>query len=216
MTTTIKASAANGLVSTADGSGILDVGADNTVTFSTASTERGRFDSSGSLLVGTTSTIGTNTKGVQLSQDGTGGYMRIGTTINTSYTIMGFYNQSNYAGSVSLLNNSTSYGTSSDYRLKKEVQPMTNGIATVSQLKPVIYKWKSDDSNGQGFIAHELQEIVPDAVIGEKDAVDENGNPKYQHIDTSFLVATLTAAIQEQQAIIEQLKADVATLKGQA
>jgi hypothetical protein len=69
------------------------------------------------------------------------------------------------------------------------------------------YKWNVDGSNGEGFIAHELAEVVPQCVTGEKDAVDANGNPKYQGIDTSFLVATLTAAIQEQQAIIESLKA---------
>jgi hypothetical protein len=84
---------------------------------------------------------------------------------------------------------------------------MTGALAKVAQLKPVTYKWNSDDSNGEGFIAHELAEVVSQCVTGEKDAVDENGNPKYQGVDTSFLVATLTAAIQEQQAIIESLKA---------
>jgi hypothetical protein len=90
---------------------------------------------------------------------------------------------------------------------------MVGALATVSQLKPVTYKWKSDGSDGQGFIAHELQAVVPDCVTGEKDAVDAEGNPVHQGIDTSFLVATLTAAIQEQQALIVQLQADVATLK---
>jgi hypothetical protein len=93
---------------------------------------------------------------------------------------------------------------------------MTGALATVQALKPVTYTWKVDGSDGQGFIAHELAEVVPDAVAGEKDAVDEEGKPVYQGIDTSFLVATLTAAIQEQQAIITQLQADVAELKGAA
>jgi hypothetical protein len=77
----------------------------------------------------------------------------------------------------------------------------------VALLKPCTYKWNADGSNGEGFIAHELAEVCPDAVVGIKDAVDEDGNIKSQGIDTSFLVATLTAAIQEQQAIIESLKA---------
>ena len=68
-------------------------------------------------------------------------------------------------------------------------------------------EWKIDGAEGQGFIAHELAEVCPFAVVGEKDAVDADGNIKSQGIDTSFLVATLTAAIQEQQAIIESLKA---------
>jgi hypothetical protein len=59
-----------------------------------------------------------------------------------------------------------------------------------------------------------LQEIVPDCVSGEKDAIDEDGNPKYQGIDVSFLVATLTAAIQEQQALIISLTARIVALEG--
>jgi hypothetical protein len=96
---------------------------------------------------------------------------------------------------------------------KENILPITSALDTVLQLKPVTYKWKIDGSDGQGFIAHELQEVVPDCVIGEKDAVDEEGNPKYQGIDTSFLIATLTAAIQEQQTIINDLKARVETLE---
>ena len=78
----------------------------------------------------------------------------------------------------------------------------------------IIYKWKIDGSDGQGFIAHELQAVVPDCVTGEKDAVNEDGSIKPQSIDTSFLVATLTKAIQEQQTLITQLQSDVAALKG--
>jgi hypothetical protein len=91
---------------------------------------------------------------------------------------------------------------------------MTGALAKVAQLKPVTYKWNIDDSQSQGFIAHELQEVVPECVTGEKDAVDAEGNPQYQGIDTSFLVATLTAAIQEQQAIITALTARVEALEG--
>ena len=106
-----------------------------------------------------------------------------------------------------------SFTTSSDYRLKDNINPMTGALDKVSALKPVTYTWKEDGSAGQGFIAHELAEIVPDCVVGEKDAVDFEGNPQYQSIDTSFLVATLTAAIQEQQAIITDLKARIETLE---
>jgi hypothetical protein len=94
-------------------------------------------------------------------------------------------------------------------------------LAKVAALKPVSYKWKSDGSDSQGFIAHELAEIVPECVVGEKDAVetytDEDGNeatrPVYQGIDTSFLVATLTAAIQEQQATITALTTRITALE---
>jgi hypothetical protein len=84
---------------------------------------------------------------------------------------------------------------------------MTGALAKVSTLKPVTYKWKLDGSDGEGFIAHELSEICPNAVNGKKDAVDADGNPIYQGIDTSFLVATLTAAIQELTAKVNALEA---------
>jgi hypothetical protein len=84
---------------------------------------------------------------------------------------------------------------------------MTGALAKVALLKPCTYKWNVDGTDGEGFIAHELAEVVPDCVSGAKDAIDENGNPVHQGIDTSFLVATLTAAIQEQQALIQSLKA---------
>jgi hypothetical protein len=90
---------------------------------------------------------------------------------------------------------------------------MTGALSKVAALKPVTYRWKVDGSNGQGFIAHELQEVVKGCVTGEKDAVDADGNPVYQGIDTSFLVATLTAAIQEQQALIQSLTARIAALE---
>jgi hypothetical protein len=80
---------------------------------------------------------------------------------------------------------------------------MTGALAKVQQLKPVTYKWNADGSDGEGFIAHELAEVCPQAVTGEKDAVDAEGKPVYQGVDTSFLVATLTAAIQEQQAMVQ-------------
>jgi hypothetical protein len=124
-------------------------------------------------------------------------------------------------GSISCTGSATAFNTSSDYRLKENIAPMTGALATVAQLRPVTYTWKADGFSGQGFIAHELAEVVPDCVTGEKDAVDKDGNPQYQGIDTSFLVATLTAAIKEQQTIINDIKAELdnvktelATLKG--
>jgi len=107
----------------------------------------------------------------------------------------------------------TQYNTSSDYRLKENIAPMTGALAKVTLLKPCTYTWKSTGDDGQGFIAHELQEVFPDAVYGEKDAVDTEGNVVSQGVDTSYLVATLTAAIQEQQAIIEDLKTRIEILE---
>ena len=106
------------------------------------------------------------------------------------------------------------YNTTSDYRLKNTIAPMTGALAKVALLKPVTYKWNVDGSDGEGFIAHEAQAVIPVCVSGEKDAVDAEGEPQYQGMDTSFLVATLTAAIQEQQATIEALTTRITALEG--
>jgi hypothetical protein len=197
----------------------------NTI-FSTGSsslTERARIDSSGNLLVGTTSSIG-GTIQVRFNGQTANGIHLQTTFASTGTDFIRFLNSAgNTCGEIEQNGTTTvAYLTSSDYRLKENIQPMTGALEKVAALKPVTYKWKVDGSDGQGFIAHELQEVCPDAVSGEKDGVEtytdeagfEQTRPKYQGIDTSFLVATLTAAIKEQQAIINELKADVALLKG--
>jgi hypothetical protein len=123
-------------------------------------------------------------------------YSGVGT--NNAWSI---YRNASQVGTVTTTLSATAYNTSSDYRLKEFIAPMTGALDKVALLKPVTYKWKVDGSDGQGFIAHELAEVVPDCVSGEKDAVDTDGKPEYQGIDVSFLVATLTAAIQELKAI---------------
>jgi len=182
--------------------------------FAYDSSEKMRIDTSGNVLVGKTSTG--STAGLTLyGQSTISGYGRINfdKTVSGTVTAAEFNYNGTPVGTISQTNTAVAYNTSSDYRLKEDIAPMTGALAKVAALKPVTYKWKADGSDGEGFIAHELAEVCPDAVTGEKDAVDADGNPVYQGIDTSFLVATLTAAIQEQQAIIEQLKADVAALK---
>ena len=132
---------------------------------------------------------------------------------NTSRSLQEFYYSTTYVGKITTNGSTTTYGSASDYRLKDNVVAMTGALQKVALLKPVTYTWKNSGINDNGFIAHELAEVLPNAVNGTKDAVDDNGNPVYQTVDTSFLVATLTAAIQEQQTIINDLKARVTALE---
>jgi len=175
----------------------------DTIAFAEGGAESMRITSSGNLLVGTTSAVG-SARLVVSSDPSTGvDPMIVSNTRSgaaTDYHIICYRNGS-IVGSIQTTLSSTIYATSSDYRLKEDIQPMSGALSKVLQFKPVTYKWKLDGTESQGFIAHELQEFVPDAVCGQKDELDADGNPKYQGIDTSFLVATLTAAIQELKAI---------------
>jgi hypothetical protein len=215
------------------------------------------LDTYGRLLVGTTSLdpaynrsngVVLNTGTILLRNSGAGCDFGMSTTSGTNIT---FYTDNGSArvtaGSISSNGAVTAYNVASDYRLKENIQPMTGALAKVIQLKPVIYDWKDEfvgtQKNGEGFIAHELAEVCPHAVTGEKDAVemrqyeispavpatfDEEGNeltaaveavmgerevPRYQGIDTSFLVATLTAALQEAHGLIKDLTTRITALE---
>jgi hypothetical protein len=102
---------------------------------------------------------------------------------------------------------SVTYSTTSDYRLKEDLRPVANPLQRVMMLKPVNFAWKVNGERVDGFIAHEAQEVVPDAVFGKKDAVNEDGSIEPQGIDQSKLVPLLTAALQEALKRIEALEA---------
>jgi hypothetical protein len=175
----------------------------------------GSFDTNGYFYVNGTSQIG------QISGYFNGAAVSgIGLQTSRASTGSNFMVFNNNAGSIAgfIQHNGTTtvnYSTSSDYRLKENIAPMTGALAKVAQLKPVTYTWKNTDGEqGEGFIAHELAEVCPLAVSGEKDAMNENGLIKAQGIDSSKLVAILTAAIQEQQTLIENLTTRLNALEG--
>jgi hypothetical protein len=182
----------------------------DTIRFSTGTTgsgnEAARITSAGEFLVGTTSLVAAGQ--VSIAYDSSHQGMAFKPAVNNTTFVLFKNASSSDIGSINTAGGSTTvYSTSSDYRLKENIAPMTGALATVSQLKPVTYTWKESGEASQGFIAHELQAIVPDAVVGEKDAVNKDGSIKPQGIDTSFLVATLTAAIQELKAEFDAYKA---------
>jgi hypothetical protein len=178
--------------------------------------ERMRLDSAGNLLVGVTAPIGgLNAVGHFKNVNAGAAGIVVGNAGGTSTTnTILFTNSNGTVGGISTSGSATAFNTSSDYRLKNTIAPMTGALDKVVLLKPVTYKWIVDGSDGQGFIAHELAEVCPHAVTGEKDAVDKYGIPVYQGIDTSFLVATLTAAIQELKAIIDTQQEQINSLLG--
>jgi hypothetical protein len=196
----------------------------DTMAFSEGGAEVMRIESGGRFLVGTTSTSSFD-GGFRANPTGTGGSMQViisttgggtpfllNTTADTN--IINFYRSSTNVGTISVSTTNTAYNTSSDYRLKENIAPMTGALAKVTQLKPCTYTWKANGSAGQGFIAHELQAVIPDSVTGVKDAVDAEGNPVHQGVDTSYLVATLTSAIQELNAKVEAQAVRIAELEG--
>ena len=117
-------------------------------------------------------------------------------------------------GSISTTGAATAYNTSSDYRLKENIVPLTGAIGRVNQLQVHRFNFLADPNKTvDGFIAHEAQAVVPECVTGTKDEVDADGNPVYQGIDQSKLVPLLTAALQEAIAEIAALKDRVAALE---
>lgn len=201
--------------------------------FRTNNTERMRINSAGNVLVGKTA-ASTTGAGIYMNPLG---YMPITRAGTSGATYIHIVNDNGTIGSITGSGSTTSFNTSSDYRLKTDAQPMTGASARVQVLKPVNFEWISTGERVDGFLAHEAQEVVPEAVSGAKDAMrdeeyevtpavlDEDGNvvteavmgtrsvPDYQGIDQSKLVPLLTAALQEALTEIADLKARVTALE---
>jgi hypothetical protein len=141
-----------------------------------------------------------------------GAYTSSATCITTNVTQslayhMAFHSSGTVVGGISSSGSTTSFNTSSDYRLKENVVPLADALAQIEMLQPKQYNFISEpDKAHHGFIAHELATVLPYAVTGEKDAVDEEGNIKPQQVDYSKLTGLLVAAIQELSARVKDLE----------
>ena len=134
----------------------------------------------------------------------------------TEQTHIVFVNPLGRVGAIFTSGSTTTFNTSSDYRLKTNIEPMTNIWNQFMQLNPVTFNFKSNlDTQIQGFIAHEVQDIVPLAVTGEKDAVDKDGKEIYQGIDASKLIPLLVAALKDLKKMTDEQASQIATLTAQ-
>ena len=187
-------------------------------------TERMRIDSSGNVLVGTTASSARHgaasgvDMGIEVRPANFGLVMHMPNealliNIDNTTAFARFYYRGAAVGNIATNGTSTTFGTTSDYRLKENVEPIQGAGDIIKPMKPVTYTYKADGSWMDGFLAHELQELHPRAVIGEKDAVDEEGNPEYQGVDYSKLTPILTAALQEALNKIDALEARLTALE---
>ena len=181
-------------------------------------TERARFDSSGRFMIGKTTwgwtspgfqTEANNGQAVTITNDGSFSVKHcLGLRRdNSDGSVAVFYRGGVQVGSINVTGTNTSYVTSSDYRLKENIIDIDGAINRVKQLAPKRFNFIADaDTTVDGFLAHEAQAIVPEAVTGTHNEVDDEGNPVMQGIDQAKLVPLLTAALQEAVAKIETLE----------
>ena len=181
-------------------------------------TERMRIVSGGNLIHGTivaSNGVGANTTNSGIEVGGGAVYHQVANNSSSGAIFTNYYRGSTVIGGISQ-NGTTgvTYATTSDYRLKENVEPITGAADRVLQLKPSRFNFiAAPDRIVDGFIAHEAQIVVPECATGTKDEMDDDGNPVYQGIDQSKLVPLLTAALQEALAEITSLKDRVAALE---
>ena len=198
----------------------------------TASTERFRIKDTAFRSVGQATDF--TATGISLEQSSVGGRLYVGRA--TDDTVAEFHRSGTRVGTISVNSSNTSYNTSSDYRLKENVVSISDGITRLKTLKPSRFNFKVDkNTTVDGFIAHEVTPVVPEAITGTKDETQDilyteedtipSGKkvgdiketvPKYQGIDQSKLVPLLTAALQEAVAKIEVLETKVAALEAKS
>ena len=194
--------------------------------FGTNNAERMRLLSDGALVINSTArpVVGTELLGVNGgdANNNVGIGSRVGHQFGIPYfasngsdtnstRLMRFASGSggNTRGTITFNGSNVVYGTTSDYRLKKNIQQLSNGITKIKQLNPISFDWikESDNNDVMGFLAHEVQEVVSQAISGTKDEVDSEGNPEYQEMDYGSITPLIVAALKELITRVETLEA---------
>jgi hypothetical protein len=182
-----------------EATGVLKVQQDspsgtNELHFGTAGIEsRMIMTSAGNVNIGSTSNAG-----YRLKVEGTG-TVQLNNRTGSDGTVFAAAKDGTIVGSITVTGSATAFNTSSDYRLKEDLQDFA-GLDMVSKIPVYDFKWKVDDSRSYGVLAHELEEVLPQAVDGEKDAKE------MQSVDYSKIVPVLVKAIQELSTTVEELK----------
>lgn len=170
------------------------------------------LDVTGDARMTNTLHVGPSTNGpsfnVQFSRAVTHGINIRGLNNDTNFAHIAFYNAANtLVGTIQCTATATAFNTSSDGRLKHAVQSITNALELIKKLNPVKFKWNADDSPGEGFLAHELQQVIPLAVSGEPDALNDDGSIRPQQVDLSKIIPLLVGAVQTLAKRVELLEA---------
>ena len=205
------------------GGALVGTVSNHPVTFFSNSAERMRIDSSGNLLVGTTNASPSAGIGIKMIAYETGQYFAAVTdqTSNAGHTNYHLYSTGAAAyrfyvgGGGTIFATSTTISSLSDQRHKENIRDLNVGLSEIMALKPRLFDWKegkgADTKNARGFIAQEFETVFPDLIDEWKDPAPEGEDP-YKSVRAE-LIPVLVKAIQEQQALITQLQADVAALK---
>ena len=192
------------------GGALVVEGGGSAGTAGSSATERFKIDSDGATKISANSA---SNYGLYVHNDGDntnrfGIKIQCGHQSSGTNTFINFFeSDGGNHGSITQSGTTTAYNTSSDYRLKENEKQITDGLEKLNKLKPYNFNFKKyPDKKVDGFFAHEVSSIVPEAVVGEKDAVDSDGNIKAQQIDQSKLVPLLVKAVQELSAKVEALE----------
>ncbi|MEL0015565.1 MAG: tail fiber domain-containing protein [Rhodospirillales bacterium] len=184
----------------------VDAAASKTADAAFVPTERMRINSNGNALFGCASFPSASVAGFAVTGTSSGNASSSGAS-TAAYNHLLFYNGNGLVGYVSTSGSSTTYSTSSDHRLKENVVDLTSATTRLKQLEPKRFNFIADaDTTVDGFLAHEVQSVVPEAITGTHNEVDADGNPVYQGIDQSKLVPLLVATIKELEARITALE----------